>query len=338
MTKTAVVILNWNGVELLEQFLPSVIKYSNIEDAKIFVIDNNSTDNSVNFLQQKHPDIEIIKLDKNYGFAEGYNKGLQHITAEYYILLNSDIEVSSNWIEPVIELMDNNTQVAACMPKIRSYRNKRFFEHAGAAGGFIDRYGYPFCRGRILNIVEEDKAQYNNREEIFWATGACFFVRASLFAQFGGFDKDFFAHMEEIDLCWRFKNRGYKIMFEPQSVIYHVGGATLDYLNPHKTYLNFRNSLLMLYKNLSPKHFFQVFMIRMILDGIAALKFLLSMEFKNFFAVAKAHYSFYKMINNFISKRKELLKMNTIYNHKQINKKSIVYQFFIKKIHYYSDL
>lgn len=338
MIDIAVIILNWNGEKLLEQFIPAVIKYSQNLNTKIFVIDNFSTDDSIEFLKNNYPQIIILKLDKNYGFAGGYNKGLAQIDANYFILINSDIEVTENWINPIIELMNNDHKIAACMPKVKSYRNKEYFEHAGAAGGLIDYYGYPLCRGRLFNIVEKDVKQYEEISEIFWATGACMFIRADLYKKFGGFDQLFFAHMEEIDLCWRFKNAGYKIMYHPQSAVYHVGGATLNYMDPRKTYLNFRNSLFMLYKNLSPEKFYRIFFIRLILDAIAAAKFLIGFEFGNFLAVAKAHFSFYTKIRRYLPVRKALIADMKVKNHQEIVNKSIVYQFFIRKKKYYSEL
>jgi GT2 family glycosyltransferase len=338
MIKNAIVILNWNGIELLKQFLPSVIEHSKLPDTSIFIIDNYSADTSVGFIKQNYPDIEIIELDNNYGFAGGYNRGLMQIEAQNYILINSDIEVQENWLNPVLEVLDSDSNIAACMPKIKAYRNKAYFEHAGAAGGFIDKYGYPLCKGRIFNSIEMDNGQYQKTEEIFWATGACLFIKADLFKSFGGFDEMFFAHMEEIDLCWRLKNQGYSIMYVPESEIFHVGGATLDYMDPRKTYLNFRNSLFMLYKNLSPKRLYRVFIIRMILDGVAALKFLIGLEFGNFISVFKAHLSFYSKIIRLSKKRRALLKVNTNYDHPQIIWKSIVYQFFVKKKKFFSEL
>ena len=245
MKRIAVVILNWNGIELLKKFIPNTI--SNSRQANIYVIDNFSEDNSVDFLKKNHPDIKVIELDKNYGFAEGYNLGLKNIHEEIYCLLNSDIEVTENWLDPVMEKFNSiNTSIA--QPMILDYNNKEYFEYAGAAGGFIDKYGYPFCRGRIINSLEKNINQYND-SKIFWATGACLFVRRSVFNELNGFDNDFFAHQEEIDMCWRLKNKGYKVMVEPNSIVYHVGGGTLDSSSPFKTHLNFRNNLFMLFKN-----------------------------------------------------------------------------------------
>ena len=248
MDKIAVVILNWNGVKLLEQFLPSVIQFS--EDATIYVADNDSTDNSVEFVQQNFPTIKIVKNTGNHGFAKGYNDALKHIDAEIYALVNSDIEVTENWLKPILETFENEKQTAIIQPKILDFKNKENFEYAGAAGGFIDKYGFPFCRGRIFETLEKDNGQYDDNSELFWASGACFFIRKKVYHELGGFDESFFAHQEEIDLCWRAANEGHIIKYNYQSLVYHVGGATLQQGNPKKTYLNFRNSLLMLVKNL----------------------------------------------------------------------------------------
>ena len=250
MDKIAVVILNWNGCEMLRSFLPSVVRYSKTEGAKIYVADNGSTDASVDMLRQEFPDVHLIILKENLGFAEGYNLALQQVSAEYVMLLNSDVEVTEHWLVPLVSYMDAHPEVAACQPKIRSWRQKELFEYAGAAGGFIDRYGYPFCRGRIMSAVEKDNGQYDTVVPVFWATGAALFIRRKDYLDAGGLDGRFFAHMEEIDLCWRLRARGRMLVCVPQSTVYHVGGATLKKENPHKTFLNFRNNLVMLYKNL----------------------------------------------------------------------------------------
>ncbi len=338
MCKTAVVILNWNGLELLKTFLPSVVKYSSTPDTDIYVADNHSDDESVNFIKENFPSIKIIKLDKNYGFAGGYNKALKKIKAKYFVLLNSDVEVSKNWLQPLVNLMETNPSVAACMPKILSYIKKDEFEYAGAAGGFIDKYGFIFCRGRIFNFNEKDNGQYNTQTPVFWATGACFMIRAEIFLKYGGLDEDFFAHMEEIDLCWRIKNRGMQIYYCPDSTVYHLGGGTLNKTNPKKTYLNFRNNLFMLYKNLPKNNVIKLLLIRMILDGLAGINFLTHFEFKNFISVIKAHFSFYANLSKFKPKRKENLKHNTNYSHPEIYKKSIVKMFFLKNIKTFNKL
>jgi GT2 family glycosyltransferase len=258
----AVVLLNWNGKNFLQKFLPSVIE--NSDNASIYVADNGSEDGSVDFLKQNFPSINIICFEKNYGFAKGYNMALQQIEAEYFVLLNSDVEVTPNWISPIITFLDSKEDYVACQPKILSYYDRSYFEYSGGAGGFIDRYGYPFCRGRLFDTLEKDNGQYDEDCEIFWATGACLFVRAQVFHEFGGFDEDFFAHMEEIDLCWRFKNAGYKIGYCHSSVIYHVGGGSLPKSSPYKTYLNIRNNEVMLIKNLY-KPSFHIIIFRFIL-------------------------------------------------------------------------
>ena len=270
--KIAVVILNWNGKKLLRQFLPSIIQFS--ENAVIYVADNASTDDSIEVIKREFPTVKIIQNKDNYGFAKGYNEALQFVDEPYYALVNSDVEVTKNWLNPIYELFEKDTKIAIIQPKILDFKKKTHFEYAGAAGGFIDKYGYPFCRGRIFETLEEDKGQYNDETEIFWATGACFFIRKDVYHELKGFDADFFAHQEEIDLCWRAFNLGYKTKYTSKSVVYHVGGATLDAANPMKTYLNFRNSLYMLVKNLPIGELFLVIFMRMILDGIAALKFL----------------------------------------------------------------
>jgi len=276
--------------------------------AEIIVADNASTDSSIEFLQENFPQIRIISNLTNGGFAKGYNDALAEVTADYYVLLNSDIEVTPNWIEPVIRLMESNKTIAACQPKLRSYFQPEKFEYAGAAGGFIDKYGYPFCRGRIFQDIETDHGQYDDVHEIFWATGACMFVRADLYKQFGGLDEDFFAHMEEIDFCWRLKNGGYRIMYCPDSVVYHVGGGTLPKKSAQKTYLNFRNNLSLLYKNLPHHLMFPVFAVRFPLDGVASMKFLLDGGFRDFYAVMRAHIYFYRNLSRLRQKRKLLTK------------------------------
>ena len=287
----AVVILNWNGRPFLEKFLPSVTRFTPPE-IPVVVADNASTDDSLEFLRRHYPRVRLIVLDKNYGFAEGYNRALQQVNADFWVLLNSDMEVSDGWIEPVVDLMEQDSLVGACQPRIRAYHQRSHFEYAGAAGGFLDRLGYPFCRGRILHEVEPDNGQYEQQAEVFWATGACMFVRADAFRQAGGFDSRFFAHMEEIDLCWRLRNLGYKMMVCPQSVVYHVGGGTLPKSNPRKTFLNFRNSLWLLAKNLPASSFYFSMMLRFFLDMAAAFSFLASGKGGDFLAVFRAYGAF----------------------------------------------
>ncbi|MDZ7744131.1 MAG: glycosyltransferase family 2 protein [Bacteroidota bacterium] len=329
----AVVILNWNGREFLEKFLPGVIEHS-LDDAEVIIADNASEDDSVAFLQEHFPEIRIIRNEINGGFSKGYNDALRHVQADYYILLNSDIEVSRGWIKPVIDLMESDERIGACQPKLRAYHDKAKFEYAGAAGGFIDKYGYPFCRGRLFQNLEEDHGQYDDVQEIFWATGACMFVRASLYDELGGLDEDFFAHMEEIDFCWRLKNNDYKVMYCPESVIYHVGGGTLPKSSSRKTYLNFRNNTYLMYKNLPREKMIRVFLVRYFLDAVAALKFLLEGGVGDFRAVIHAHASFWKNYSQLKNKRKK-------YFHRavsQIYKGNIVSEYFLKGKKKFSDL
>ncbi len=333
----AVVILNYNGQAFLEKFLPTVIKYSS--NHAIYVADNGSTDESVLFLKDYYPNIKIIDNGGNFGYAKGYNLALKKIKADYFILLNSDVEVTENWINPIITLMESDTKIAACQPKLLDYNNRTHFEYAGASGGFLDKYGYPFCRGRLFNVLENDTNQFDNKLEVFWATGACLFIKSSYFFQAGGFDDDYFAHMEEIDLCWRLKNLGYKIVVQPQSIVYHVGGGTLHKLSSKKTFLNFRNNLSTLFKNHPSKNLFFIVFYRLILDGIAALKFLLDGQPKHFFAVIKAHFNFYIWLPSLLSKRKNIQKMKGfMYSKSQIYQRNIVVEHFIKKKNKFSDL
>lgn len=320
--KIAVVILNWNGAKLLEQFLPSIVSFS--DEATIYLADNASTDSSIEVVKSKFPSVKIIENDANYGFANGYNVALKNVEEEYYCLLNSDVEVTVNWLSPILSIFENEKEIAIIQPKILDFKNKELFEYAGAAGGFIDKYGYPFCRGRIFDTIEKDLNQYNDECEIFWATGACFFVRKEVYRKLNGFDGDFFAHQEEIDLCWRAFNLGYKAKYTYKSVVYHVGGATLNEGNPRKTFLNFRNSLLMLLKNLPKNQLFSIIFIRLVLDGIAGIQFIVKGKFKHCFAIIKAHYSFFGLIF------KNLKKRNTIQKHNYYYLKSIVYRYFVK--------
>ncbi len=335
--KIAVVILNWNGRNFLEKFLPSVIA-CNTADAEIIVADNASTDDSVAFLSLHYPRIKIIENATNGGFAKGYNDALKHVKAEYYVLLNSDIEVTPKWIEPIIELMDSDLSIAACQPKIKDFNRKTHFEYAGAAGGYIDKYGYPFCRGRILDHIEEDKGQYDDTHEVFWATGACLFIRAACYHQLKGFDEDFFAHMEEIDLCWRLKNYGYKIMYCSQSVVYHVGGGTLNKTNPGKTFLNFRNNLILLFKNHAPGYFYLKILLRLLLDSIAGIKFLLSGQAEHCMAVVKAHFSFYASFGKTLEKRKQMKREIKQYTTTAVYTHSIIADYYLRGRKKYSEL
>lgn len=313
MKNVAVVILNWNGKDLLTKFLPSIIRYSNPSFCTIYVIDNDSDDDSISFITKEFPTVKIVKNKSNYGFAKGYNVGLKNIPADFYALVNSDIEVTENWLEPIIKTFSKNEKVAIMQPKILDYKNKTKFEYAGAGGGFLDNFGYPYCRGRIFNAIEIDEQQYNNEKEIFWASGACMVIRKSVFNELKGFDIDFFAHQEEIDLCWRAKNLGYQIYYNGESTVYHVGGATLKENNPKKTFLNFRNNLLMLIKNLPNNKLFIIVALRLFLDGIAGVKFLLERKPLHTLAIIKAHFSMYAMLLPTLKKRKQTPKKTQKY-------------------------
>lgn len=293
--ETAVVILNWNGRKFLEKFLPRLVECTSSPDTAIIIADNDSSDDSISFLEQHYPQIRLIRNPENGGFAKGYNDALKQVRAEFYVLLNSDIEVSPHWVEPVIERMKQDPRVGAAQPKIRSFHQKEYFEYAGAAGGFLDYLGYPFCRGRVFQHLEKDSGQYDDEREIFWATGAAMFVRSDVYHRFGGLDEDFFAHMEEIDFCWRIKNGGYKVMYYPQSVVFHVGGGTLPKSSPTKTYLNFRNNLSLLYKNLPESRLKGVMLTRIALDMIAAFSFLAHGSFGEFRAVFRAYRDFWSI-------------------------------------------
>ncbi|WP_299781421.1 glycosyltransferase family 2 protein [uncultured Formosa sp.] len=321
--KIAIAILNWNGAKLLKQFLPSVI--INSEESDIYVIDNASTDESVNVLKKEFPSVHIILNSENGGYAKGYNDGLQHITADVVCLLNSDIEVSPNWLTPIKLAFNQDLNTAIIQPKILDFKNKDYFEYAGASGGFIDKYGYPFCRGRIFDTIEKDNGQYDTDLDIFWATGACLFIRSNVFKTLNGFDNAFFAHMEEIDLCWRAKNLDFNIKCIPNSVVYHVGGATLNASNSQKTYLNFRNSLFTLVKNAGGNIVVIIFS-RMVLDGLAGIQFLLQLKFKHFYAIIRAHFSFYSQLSRLVRQRKTLVKTANYYK-----TRSIVWEYFLKK-------
>ncbi|WP_299114193.1 glycosyltransferase family 2 protein [uncultured Winogradskyella sp.] len=319
----AVVILNWNGKALLEQFLPSVISFS--DEAKIYVADNASTDESIAFISEKYPEIKIIQNAENGGYAKGYNDALKHVDEPLLCLLNSDIQVTKNWLLSIVMAYNSEKDVAIIQPKILDYKQKSHFEYAGAAGGFIDKYGYPFCRGRIFNTIEEDKGQYNDTIEIFWASGACFFIKNKVFKSLHGFDDTYFAHMEEIDLCWRAFNNNYKTLYVGVSTVFHVGGATLQNTSPRKTYLNFRNSLFTLVKNTDRNVFERVF-LRLFLDGIAGIRFLAQGKPLHCFAILKAHVNFYRDLPRILKQRKHIKQLPN-YN----NRTSIVWDYFIKK-------
>lgn len=328
--KVAIVILNWNGKALLEQFLPSVISFST--GADIYVADNASTDDSVVFLKKHFPQINIIQNSINGGYAKGYNDALKHIEADVFCLLNSDVEVTKNWLSPIQETFINEPNTVIIQPKILDQKNKDYFEYAGAAGGFIDKFGYPYCRGRIFNTIEKNEGQYNDIIDVFWTSGACLFVRSDIYKTLGGFDEAFFAHMEEIDFCWRAKNLGFDVKYVGTSTIYHVGGATLSNTSPKKTYLNFRNSLYTLVKNASGNIFYLVF-VRLVLDGIAGVKFLLELKPRHSFAIIKAHFTFYGHLNTLLKQRKSLNKRTKYYS-----QKSIVWSYFILKKRYFKSL
>jgi len=320
--KTAVVILNWNGQKLLEQFLPSVINFSS-EEATVYVADNASTDTSIRFVKEHYPSVKIIENSVNRGYAKGYNDALQDVDADIYCLLNSDIEVTKNWLTPIIDLFKKEENTAIIQPKLLDFKDKTKFEYAGAGGGFIDLFGYPYCRGRIFNCLETDHRQFDTVSEIFWASGACMFIRSKVYHQLDGFDEDYFAHQEEIDLCWRAQNKGYQVKYVGTSTVYHVGGATLQETNPHKTFLNFRNSLLNVTKNVPKKWFLFVVFSRLLLDGIAGIKFLIELRPIHTWAIIKAHFSFYRNFNTFLKKRKRLQKKSDYNVHT-----SVVWQYF----------
>lgn len=327
--KVAVVILNWNGEAMLRRFLPTVVRYS-CDEAEIWVADNASDDASVQLLREHFPSVRLIQLDKNYGFAEGYNRALAQIEAEYYVLLNSDVEVTHHWLTPLVEYMDAYPDVAACQPKLLSEANRDYFEYAGASGGFIDRYGYPFCRGRIFNTVEEDNGQYDYIIDILWATGACMLIRSADYREAHGLDGRFFAHNEEIDLCWRLRQRGRRIVCIPESEVYHVGGGTLPKSNPTKTFLNFRNNLTMLYKNLPDGELKGVMRVRRVLDYVAALKMLVAdRSWADFKAVVKARRAFYRWRHNFDDDRREIGRTRTAGPSERVDY-SILWQYYVK--------
>jgi len=338
MIKTAVVILNWNGKKFLEKFLGEVVANTTTKDAEVIVADNNSSDDSLDFLKNNFPSLRVITLDCNYGYAGGYNRALSQIDADYYILLNSDISVGPNWTEPLTMFMDLNPRAGACQPRIRSYSQPSHFEYAGAAGGYIDRYGYPFCRGRIFNTVEEDTDQYNDTAEVFWASGACMIVRASAFKECHGFDDTFFAHMEEIDLCWRMQNAGYSIHYVSEPVVYHVGGGTLAYNSPFKIYLNFRNSLMMLAKNLPESRVKQTIFVRQVFDGAAAIAFLFKGGLPAVKAVFKAHHDFRRERSNIVTRRNMTPPCDSYdYPHTMMNR-SILFEYYFNNRKKYSEL
>lgn len=328
--EVAIVILNWNGKYLLERYLTSVVTHS--EQAKIYIADNASTDDSLEYLAEQFPEIIILKNTKNLGYAGGYNEALKYVEEDIYVLLNNDVEVTQGWLTGILSLFKTSESIAAVQPKIKSIQDPTKFDYAGAAGGFIDALGYPYCRGRIFDHIEEDQGQYDTDIEIFWASGACFAIRKDHFREIEGFDKSYFAHQEEIDLCWRLKNKGYSIWCTSKSEVYHQGGGTLASSKPQKTFLNFRNSLSSLLKN-SKRNPVPVILLRMVLDGLAALRFIFKGQFLHFFAIFKAHISFYRFIPEMKTKRKQLTKRN-----QNFSVKSIVWDSFIMKTKKYSEL
>lgn len=336
MKQTAVVILNYNGAGMLRRFLPSVIKYS--PEASIYVADNGSSDESCDVVRNEFPAVKLMVLDHNYGFAEGYNRALAQVDEEYAVLLNSDVEVTRGWLSPMTQFLDSNPEVAACQPKLLSFKQKDFFEYAGAAGGFIDKWGYTFCRGRIFNTVERDSGQYDDTTDVFWATGAALMIRNEVYKNNGGLDGRFFAHMEEIDLCWRLRSRGYRIACVPQSHVYHVGGATLKKENPQKRYLNFRNNLLMIYKNAPDCQLKKIMLFRKVFDNVAALKFLASGDYAAFKAVRKARRDFKAMRAGYDKARAENMKLAVTTRIPEVLKSSILYKYYLGFKHTYSSL
>jgi len=336
MSKTAVVILNYNGEKFLRNFLQGVVDYT--ADADIYVVDNCSSDGSVVYLKSDFPTVKLIELSDNFGFTKGYNMALQKIEATYYVLLNSDIEVTPNWLTPIIYFLNNNDNVAACQPKILSYHQKTHFEYAGASGGFLDAFGFPYCRGRLFESLEEDLGQYDNIQQVFWATGACLFVRSEVYHRLGGLDEDFFAHMEEIDLRWRINLSGDKVYVVPESKVYHVGGGTLSKSNPKKTYLNFRNNLAMIYKNTPTLQLFYKLPIKILLDWLAGIKFWKENSFSHFYAVISAHIYFVAHFRKNYHKRKlnkKYIKSNRLV---AFTPTLLPYNYFLKGEKKFSDL
>lgn len=338
MIKVAIVILNWNGEGFLKQFLPTLVANSKYEGAEIIIADNASTDGSLDYLQGAFPELRTIVLDKNYGFAGGYNKALEQIKAEYYVLLNSDVEVTAGWLNPMMDYLELNKEVVACQPKIKAFHAKNYFEHAGASGGFIDYLGFPFCRGRVLGTAEEDKGQYDEVCDVFWTTGACLMIRSDAFWKVGAFDDRFFAHMEEIDLCWRLNARCYRLVCVPQSTVYHVGGGTLNVESPYKTYLNFRNNLLMLYKNLPQQSLTKTLKWRRLLDYVAAFQLFITGKPKNAAAVLQARKDFKTMQPEFVEARNENILYATRTYCDEMLKKSIIVEYYLRNKKTFSEI
>jgi len=335
MPKVAIVILNWNGRHYLQQFLPSVLQ-TTYPDFEIIVADNASSDDSISFLTKTYPQIRVIQLSENYGFAKGYNEALKQVQAEYYVLLNSDVEVTAGWLDPMVRLLDADKTIAACQPKILAYKNKNLFEYAGAAGGWLDRYGYPFAKGRIFDVCETDNGQYDQQEPVFWASGAAMFIRSSVYHDMKGFDDYFFAHQEEIDLCWRMQLAGYKIYSCPQSIVYHVGGGTLPHGNSLKTFLNFRNNHIMLFKNLAGFERWRNTFFRLLLDAVSAWKGLLTGDGGYFVAILRAHLAFVKWL--LFYRHKSVFPAKKVGNLQGFYKGNIVWQHFVKKKKVFSEI
>ena len=329
MTSVAVVILNYNGRKLLQQFLPTVILYH--DTAKVYVVDNGSTDDSLIVLKNEFPQVTPIALSENFGFCGGYNRALQQVEEDLVVILNSDVEVTPRWLDPMVRLFDQNPSLGAVQPKILSYHHRKKFEYAGAGGGFVDWLGYPFCRGRVHEWIEEDVGQYDDVRPVFWASGACFMVKRDLFIQFGGFDEDFFAHMEEIDFCWRLNRGGYSVYYCGESHVFHVGGMTLGYENPNKVFLNFRNGLFLIFKNYSSVELFFKLPLRIFLDGLGGLSFLFTGGAQKFIAVFKAHFLFLFSLNKVFKKRKETQRMGRTYSRQNIFTGLVVMAYFLKK-------
>lgn len=310
--KIAIVILNWNGKDMLQKYLPALKKYSKVDGAQIIVADNDSTDGSMEMMERDFPEIQLIRLDRNYGFAKGYNMALREVESDYYILLNSDVEVTEDWLLPLVSYMDIHPEVAACQPKLLDLKNPEYFEYAGGAGGYMDKWGYMYCRGRVFDTIEKDEGQYDTIEDVFWATGACLMVRSADYWAAGGLDDRFFAHQEEIDLCWRLRSRNRRIVCIPESRVYHVGGATLNKSNPYKTFLNFRNNLLMLYKNLPENELAKVMRVRFWLDGLAAMMFIMKFHWGDAKAVFRARREFGRLKSDFLDSRNENLEESSL--------------------------
>ena len=336
MTKVAIVILNWNGADMMRRFLPGVI--ANSPEARVFVADNASSDDSLEMLSANFPTVSQIVLDRNYGFADGYNQALRQVEAEYYVLLNSDVETPHQWLAPLLQYMEAHPDVAACQPILRCQWNKEYFEYAGAAGGYLDSLGYPYCRGRLMATVEKDYGQYNTIAPLMWATGACMMIRSQDYWQAGGLDGRFFAHQEEIDLCWRLRSRGRGIVCIPDSIVYHLGGGTLPQGNPRKTFLNFRNNLLLLYKNLPQERLEPVMRIRFWLDALASLKFLLTFQWGSFLAVWRARREYHRIRADFQQDRDRNLALGILSPVPEQSTFSLLYQYYVKGRKKYSQL